>query len=180
MHSAPPIYYIVLCKSPIVFCCCHVLSILSELQGTAVATQAAGIKRKSGDTPWLHQTSVCYVWCHARARSGERGCGVELPDAEVEVPVPHMPANTKFWSRSMSKACSRLVCFKKNLDVYRSRPPRSGSRDSFRVSPNTSRHKLTWEPETEFLTLCLSPMHADLSKSVSITRVYIFFSSQIP
>ena len=86
---------------------------------------------------------VFYVWCYARARSGERGCAVELPDAEVEVPVPHMPANTKFWSRSMSNACSRLVCFKKNLDVYRSRPPRSGSRDSFKVSPKISRHKFT-------------------------------------
>ena len=46
-------------------------------------------------------------------------------------------------SSSISKACSKKLCLRKNLLVYLSLSPRSGSRDSFSDSPNTARHKLT-------------------------------------
>ena len=81
---------------------------------------------------------------YARARSGERGCKIALPEAEVEVPVPEHPARMKPWSSNMSNACSKEVCFKKNRDEYRSCPPLSGSLDSLSVSPNTSLHRFTY------------------------------------
>ena len=82
---------------------------------------------------------------YARARSGERGCKIALPEAEVDVPVPEHPARMKPWSSNMSNACSKEVCFKKNRDEYRSCPPLSGSLDSLSVSPNTSLHRFTYE-----------------------------------
>ena len=81
---------------------------------------------------------------YARARSGERGCKIALPEAEVEVPVPEHPARMKPWSSNISNACSNEVCFKKNRDEYRSCPPLSGSLDSLSVSPNTSLHRFTY------------------------------------
>ena len=48
---------------------------------------------------------------------------------------------------SMSKACSKKLCFRKKRLVYRSPWPRSGSRDSLSVSLKTSRQRLTF-PQT--------------------------------
>jgi len=53
---------------------------------------------------------------YARARSGERGCKIALPEAEVEVPVPEHPARINPWSSNISKACSSDVCFRKKRD----------------------------------------------------------------
>lgn len=52
---------------------------------------------------------------------------------------------------SKKKKKSHLVCLRKNLAVYLSTfVPRSGSLDSFRVSPNTSRQRLTYERVKEY------------------------------
>ena len=86
---------------------------------------------------------------YARARSGERGCKIALPEAEVEVPVPEHPARMKPWSSNISNACSNEACFKKNRDEYLSCPPLSGSLDSLSVSPNTSLHRFTYQKQYE-------------------------------
>ena len=108
---------------------------------------------------------------YARARSGERGCKIALPEAEVEVPVPEHPARMKPWSSNISNACSNEVCFKKNRDEYRSCPPLSGSLDSLSVSPNTSLHRFTYKNNIDKIYF---DELFDFAKKREIRRSYIF------
>ena len=71
-------------------------------------------------TPRHHHHSTTIMKVYARARSGDRGCKTALPEADVDVPVPEQPAKINPWSSNISNACSKDVCFRKNLDEYRS------------------------------------------------------------